>query len=258
MMTSAWGTIHPARVVMLAGSVLRLRKAMEFFEKVDEIATPTGIVDLFNQQVTVFGYQTAIITGLPRAGERFDEKVLTKHWPAEWYRTYVAKGYVAHDPVARMCRRTNVPFLWNDAPYDKTSEPRAHAIMQQACDFHMNNGLCIPIYGTMGFEVCISLGAEHIAEEIWQQSTIQLVSFMTYIRLQQLGAPCKQAFILSNREREVMQWTAAGKSAWEVGCILSISENTVNKHIVNALRKLNATNKTQGVAHAILLREIDM
>src|SRR5262245_54643419 len=42
---------------------------------------------------------------------------------------------------------------------------------------------------------------------------------------------------LSDREKTCLGWTALGKSSWETGQILLISENTVIFHIKNAMRK---------------------
>ncbi|WP_287758698.1 LuxR C-terminal-related transcriptional regulator, partial [Burkholderia sp.] len=56
---------------------------------------------------------------------------------------------------------------------------------------------------------------------------------------------------LTAREREVLCWTAEGKTACEIGQILSISERTVNFHVNNILEKLGATNKVQAVVKAI-------
>ncbi|WP_338076487.1 helix-turn-helix transcriptional regulator [Bradyrhizobium yuanmingense] len=61
----------------------------------------------------------------------------------------------------------------------------------------------------------------------------------------------KPAF--SKREISCMRWVAEGKSAWEIGMILGISENTVNFHVKNAMRKLGATGRIQAVAIAIRL-----
>jgi LuxR family quorum-sensing system transcriptional regulator SolR len=58
---------------------------------------------------------------------------------------------------------------------------------------------------------------------------------------------------LNVREREVMRWTAEGKTSYEIGRILIISTGTVNYHINNAVRKLNAVNKIQAVVKAALL-----
>jgi len=55
---------------------------------------------------------------------------------------------------------------------------------------------------------------------------------------------------LSKREIEILKWTTEGKSAWAVGRILSISENTVNFHVRKLLSKLAVSSKHQAVAKA--------
>nr|WP_271519543.1 helix-turn-helix transcriptional regulator [Bradyrhizobium sp. CCBAU 53380] len=50
-----------------------------------------------------------------------------------------------------------------------------------------------------------------------------------------------------------MRWVAEGKSSWEIGMILGVSENTLNFHVKNAMRKLGATSRIQAVAIAIRL-----
>jgi LuxR family transcriptional regulator len=58
---------------------------------------------------------------------------------------------------------------------------------------------------------------------------------------------------LSSRECEVLRWAAEGKTAYESGVILGLTERTVNFHISRSIEKLNASNKTNAVAKAILM-----
>jgi DNA-binding NarL/FixJ family response regulator len=58
---------------------------------------------------------------------------------------------------------------------------------------------------------------------------------------------------LSERERDVLRWTAAGKTSSETGTIMGISARTVNYHMTSILLKLNAVNKTQAVVKAVML-----
>lgn len=58
---------------------------------------------------------------------------------------------------------------------------------------------------------------------------------------------------LSHREREILQWTADGKSSGEIAIILSISESTVNFHHKNIQKKFDAPNKTLAAAYAAAL-----
>lgn len=53
---------------------------------------------------------------------------------------------------------------------------------------------------------------------------------------------------LSERERQIMDWVALGKTNPEIGCILSISEFTVKNHMKSIFSKLDVTNRAQAVA----------
>lgn len=57
---------------------------------------------------------------------------------------------------------------------------------------------------------------------------------------------------LTDREKEILSWLMEGKSSWDIGQILSISERTVKFHVNNICIKLNAVNRTHAVAKAIL------
>ena len=57
---------------------------------------------------------------------------------------------------------------------------------------------------------------------------------------------------LTDREKEILTWLMEGKSSWDIGQILSISERTVKFHVNNICIKLNAVNRTHAVAKAIL------
>ena len=58
---------------------------------------------------------------------------------------------------------------------------------------------------------------------------------------------------LTPREAEVLRWTMDGKTAWEVGAILGITERTAVLHLSNATRKLDASNKHHAVLKALRL-----
>ncbi|QKC92387.1 LuxR family transcriptional regulator [Mesorhizobium sp. NZP2234] len=63
--------------------------------------------------------------------------------------------------------------------------------------------------------------------------------------------PIEEIPNLSTRERECILWTARGKSSWEMGKILNISENTVNFHMKNVMRKLGAGSRTVAAIKAV-------
>ncbi|CAG2333196.1 MULTISPECIES: LuxR C-terminal-related transcriptional regulator [Burkholderia] len=66
-----------------------------------------------------------------------------------------------------------------------------------------------------------------------------------------IAAPADVA--LSMRECEVLRWAAEGKTAYEIGIILGLTERTINFHISRSIVKLNASNKTNAVVKAVLM-----
>jgi LuxR family quorum sensing-dependent transcriptional regulator len=79
-----------------------------------------------------------------------------------------------------------------------------------------------------------------------------------YGRLRALSRPAgtMRGRLLSGIEAEVLRWAARGKTAWETGQILGISERNIRWHLEEAQRKLMTNNKTATVAAAIVNREI--
>ena len=62
--------------------------------------------------------------------------------------------------------------------------------------------------------------------------------------------------LLSAREREVLQWMAAGKSRQDLGDILGISARTIKVHLRSAREKLGVLTMVQAAGRAIGLRII--
>ncbi|MBH5400724.1 helix-turn-helix transcriptional regulator [Bradyrhizobium sp. CNPSo 4010] len=62
--------------------------------------------------------------------------------------------------------------------------------------------------------------------------------------------------VSSARERQCLRWVEEGKSSWAIGVILKVSDNTVNFHVKNAMRKLEETSRTQCVVKGRRLRLI--
>jgi len=60
-------------------------------------------------------------------------------------------------------------------------------------------------------------------------------------------------FRLTPRELECLQWSALGKSSWEIAGILRISESAVNFHMANIRQKFQVSSRRQAIAQAIRL-----
>src|SRR5690606_990708 len=52
---------------------------------------------------------------------------------------------------------------------------------------------------------------------------------------------------LTERELTCLRWAAVGKTSWEMGAILGLSERTVNFHVHNACRKLGVHSRQAAI-----------
>ncbi|WP_083981830.1 helix-turn-helix transcriptional regulator [Arsukibacterium ikkense] len=66
----------------------------------------------------------------------------------------------------------------------------------------------------------------------------------------------RSAAPLTKRELECLNWAAAGKTSWEIGHILGISERTVNFHIGNCMQKTNSANRQQAISKCLSIEII--
>jgi DNA-binding CsgD family transcriptional regulator len=84
------------------------------------------------------------------------------------------------------------------------------------------------------------------------RAELHLVSIYAYARAKQLARRhADPTPTLRPREREALQWVAAGKTDWEIGEILGISESAAHKHVENAKRKIGVATRVQAVVEAI-------
>ena len=228
------------------------REALDFIERLQGHANVRSAMDAVAEAFRGFGFETLIMTGLPSPDQHFSQLVLAKRWPPEWYKIYTEQNYDRADPVVRHCRKSVHPFEWAEAPYDAEREPRASEVMRRATDFRMKRGFVVPIHGLSGYEAAVSMGGADLDLNGRSKPALHLMAMYGFDRIRSLMKPINiPPHLLKQRERDVLSWSSYGKSAWEIGEILNISQRTVEEHLARAGRKLGATNKTHAVAIAI-------
>jgi LuxR family quorum sensing-dependent transcriptional regulator len=214
------------------------------------------VTTVFSRFIAEAGFHAYVMCGLPDAQSEFKQRLLADGWPAGWSEIYLRENFARWDPVERHCLTTTAPFDWCDAPYDPEREPKAREVMERACDFRMTKGFCVPIHAGEGPGAAVSLGGEDPDFGRGIRSAMYLVALFAYSRIYSLLRPTRTTWILTPREREVLQWVALGKSSWDIGVILNISERGVNKHVASAMQKLNVPNRTAAACKAYARGEI--
>jgi LuxR family transcriptional regulator, quorum-sensing system regulator BjaR1 len=224
-----------------------------------QAATPQDICDSLTAFTGNFGLTSMFAASLPSPDER-KEAVRTRHllvgaFPSEWMNRYFSQNYAHIDPVVHCSKRSREPFLWSDAA--RLTRPEhgtiAKRMFGEACEFNLKAGFVVPMLAPDGGTIAMSLGGERadVPPDAWPAIALIGAIAMGYAVELRDREHRRRAAGLSNREAECLKWASEGKSEWEIGEILKISENTADKHLSNARRKLRAANRTQAVANAI-------
>jgi LuxR family quorum sensing-dependent transcriptional regulator len=235
------------------------REAFEFIDRLDRLTTVSAVMDATERVLARYGFEHFSFSGTPRNSGHLPAIVLAHRIPAELFKLYVERHYADVDPAMRLLRRTTEPFKWLDVPYDPEQEPRAAEVMSLVADFGLSQGFFVPVPTRSGSHGNVWMAGPKPELTARIKPALHLMALYAFDRVHRLVGPLPdQRPRLTTREREVLVWTADGKSAWEIGEILGIAKRTIDEHAQTAARKLGAANRTQAVAIAIRDRLIDI
>lgn len=176
-------------------------------------------------------------------------------YPDAWRSRYDEKGYAEIDPVVQHCLRNTTPVIWTEELF---AGP-ARTLREEAKEHGLVYGVSCPVRDWTGSAGMLSLARDRPFEQDETRlpeliGLAQLLAGFVHAGVKGLIASSGQRNLpvdLTPRERESLQWTGSGKTAWEISKILGISERTVVFHLTNAVQKLGANNRTQAIAIAL-------
>jgi LuxR family quorum sensing-dependent transcriptional regulator len=244
---------------MDATSVDYARAAFDLIDDFEHTKTPEQVVEQLASTLSVFGFSTILITGVPEPPQRVEPYFLMNGWPRGWSGHNAKANNYADDPAAAWCRRTIDPFEWSEGIARSNHSAPAVACIAPEDDAGLTKHYLVPVIRATGSTSCVTMAGERPELESRARRAVYMLSLYAHARAVSLldctdGAGPRRELTL--REREVLQWIAAGKSSWDVSVILGISERTVNWLISRAGRKLNAVNRTHAVVNAIRAGQI--
>ena len=177
------------------------------------------------------------------------------NFPREWCDHYFERKYYQIDPVVRRAATFSGPFVWDQLADQCRLQPGERLVLAEAREAGLKHGISVPLFGPSGRVSVVSFASRcGDVDPLRRMSHLNALAWQFHIAFAQIAQPSEQSTTtieLSRRERECLQWTAEGKSSWDIGIILKISDNTVNYHLKNAMRKFGTTNRTVAVVKAI-------
>ncbi|KVE23976.1 LuxR family transcriptional regulator [Burkholderia singularis] len=224
----------------------------------DSFATATsgaGVFQSLAASVRELGFEHCAFgarVSLPVSEPQFS---LQSNYPDAWVERYIRHNYFAIDPTVKYSLTQSLPLSWQADNQTQSAE-----FWEEAADYGLRYGWCMPVGGRAGMIGLVTMvrSSEPITEReligrgyqmSWLVSAANAA--MSQYLLKELAT--EYAVELTARERETLKWSACGKTYFEIGKIMRIDERTVKFHLVNTMRKLNASNKTEAAVKAAML-----
>jgi DNA-binding CsgD family transcriptional regulator len=162
------------------------------------------------------------------------------------------------DPVMQHCRRHSVPILWDQDTYSREGQGDK---WEEQATFGYRHGIAMALHMPDGRHFLLGVDRDQplpadSGEVTRLVADLQLFAVHAQDAAQRILTPplsAPGAPSLTPRELEALRWTMEGKTAWEVGQVLGISERTAALHVNNATHKLGCVNKHQAVLKALRL-----
>jgi LuxR family transcriptional regulator, quorum-sensing system regulator SolR len=192
------------------------------------------------------------------------------NYPEAWVAHYTQQSYAQRDPVMIQTMKTQSVVVWTEALFESERQMWKEAQSHGLC---VGWGLAVQQQpDTVGLVVLArESGALGISEQQRKEPGLRWLTYcaeqrMTQLRqarrLAQQGAAASLAWAkptekeirnpLSERECEILRWTADGKTAEDIGLIMSVATRTVNFHLNHIMSVLVVPNKTAAVARALI------
>lgn len=244
-------------------------RLLDFSEAQAALTAPEAAFTLLDTELKSFGAKSAVYgmmptqTGALQAEQTSPKNLAQAHaffsYPEEYAGAYMMNALIDHDPFARFCATTEGGAMgWHDPQAALFKTERSSEVLSMAADFGLQHGISVPLRdgsGTTvgGLGVALDLNNERDAEEVLQAHgrDIELAALLFHARFHDELSP-QDVIGLSNREIECLKWAAVGLLTKEIAFRLSLSDKTVEFHMRNATKRLNARNRTHAVARALV------
>ena len=183
---------------------------------------------------------------------------LISNYPTQWTTHYLRSHYERLDPVIIRVLQDTEPFQWGPRGHPAPLSASQLQLLDDAAYFGIRYGFTIPIHDGRSPIAAVTFATGHRNAAFRRcverhKHVFQLMALCFHVHAQRaiLGKVVDGA-ALSPREIECLRWAMRGKSAWDIGMILGISQRTAAFHLNNAKLKLRVRTIQQAVARLAL------
>lgn len=239
---------------------MRLCDCLEAVSRVDGVEELRSLTVRFAQQLGFDFVSTTVVV------DRADgvDFYCVDNTPETYRPIFENEARSRRDPVMQHCKLNTAPIVWHQGTYVKAGRGD---LWEEQARHGYRSGIALALHLPAGRHFMVGIDRDQAQlgdeEHCWRQAAELLLfascaeGVATRLLVPGRGSGPAPRVKLSSREREALQWTMEGKTAWEIGRILGISDQTIVRHLGHAARKLGCVNKAQAVAKALRLGLLD-
>ncbi len=184
----------------------------------------------------------------------FSRNIFINNYPVEFLNEYLANGYQRVDAAWDVILRAGRPVIWHQMR--KRFNSRDLQPLYARADAHgMHDGFSFGARFSHSSCSSVFAGVCDKNELVRHQRHVAVIDYLTphlhaALAKIQFGL-LKETPLLTDREREVINWAKYGKTDTEISLQMGVSARTVKFHVENVMRKLEAHNRVQATAIAL-------
>ena len=226
-----------------------LRPLLSITHKCLQAKDHHDVIDALDSLYALIPFKAAGIGMVKRPGLWINHS-----FDVSWTESYLANNYNEVDPVLKIADRTPRPFTWEQARcLVGQGKLKTKTFLEHAKREGVYNGIAVSSHGmgNDGLDILVTL---HMGKEVLPKNWMVILQmfvvhiYEAFMRLHHTPQTEHRTSPLTSREIETLKWAREGKSAWEIGRIMGISERTVKFHFSNIYTKLDVVNRAQAVA----------
>ncbi|MCO7520383.1 PA1136 family autoinducer-binding transcriptional regulator [Pseudomonas sp. 1] len=214
-----------------------------------EQATTLAIVQAAVRSIArPLGYDRYVLFSASAARDEVVERI---HWvEGAWFgagQPVDAQTYIRHCPVNRHLLSARAPFFWSKC---QEADGERYQVVRTPSGPGVH-GLQVPVFGPAGLEGAMSLGGQRIEASTSVRLGLTLLANAAFSNARRLLEAPPGLGPLSERERQVLAWTAAGQRQADIAATQGLSLRTVENHLRAARRRLGVSTTAQAIRIAL-------
>jgi LuxR family transcriptional regulator, quorum-sensing system regulator CciR len=234
------------------------RNLQEFVRQCNLAESEEQLFGLLDEYTRRLGFeQFTMVHHVDLAG-RPDDSLLITSYHQHWVEMLIEQRFFADDPILAASTKTAVGFLWSDVGKMIDLTDRQREILERARQFGLADGFTVPVHVPGEYHGTCNFGAKSLErlqpDALPMAQVVGAFAFEAARRLLRARRPTHVPIHvppLTERQLDCVTLVAMGKTDWEIGRILGISEATAHEHVEAARRRYGVGKRTQLVIRAL-------